>query len=73
MIGPTWDPSRGEALRLDIIINAIVCLTWLPSKRPNKQPTEIDRYLYPTNGLKSGTPVVELGKDWKKLRRSATP
>jgi hypothetical protein len=25
--------------------------------------------LHPTNGLKSGTPVVELGKGWKKLRR----
>jgi hypothetical protein len=30
------------------------------------------RYLYPTNGLKPDTPVVDLGKGWKKLRR-ATP
>jgi hypothetical protein len=27
------------------------------------------RYLYPSNGKKLLTPVVELGKGWKKLRR----
>jgi hypothetical protein len=27
------------------------------------------RYLHPTNGQKQLTPVVELGKIWKKLRR----
>jgi hypothetical protein len=39
-----------------------------------QQTTDQDRYRYlnPTNGLKPETPVVELGKDWKKLRRSAT-
>ena len=31
------------------------------------------RYLHLTNGQKLGTPVVELGKSWKKLRRRATP
>jgi hypothetical protein len=31
------------------------------------------RYLHPTNGQKSGTPVVELGKGWKELRRRMTP
>jgi hypothetical protein len=31
------------------------------------------RYLYPTNGQKWRTPVVELGKGWKKLRRKVTP
>jgi hypothetical protein len=30
------------------------------------------RYLHPTNGQKMVTPVVELGKSWKKLRRRAT-
>ena len=30
-------------------------------------------YLHPTNGQKPGTPVVELGKSWEKLRRRATP
>jgi hypothetical protein len=29
------------------------------------------RYLYPTNGQKQLTPVVELGKGRKKLRRRA--
>jgi hypothetical protein len=30
------------------------------------------RYLHPTNGQKQLTPVVDLGKSWKKLRRRAT-
>jgi hypothetical protein len=30
------------------------------------------RYLHPTNGQKLLNPVVELGKNWKKLRRRAT-
>jgi hypothetical protein len=32
----------------------------------------IGRYLHPTNGQKLVTPVVELEKSWKKLRRRAT-
>jgi hypothetical protein len=31
------------------------------------------RYLHPTIGLKLGTPIFELGKGWKKLRRRVTP
>ena len=30
-------------------------------------------HLHPTNGQKLVTPVVELGKSWKKLRRGAAP
>jgi hypothetical protein len=30
------------------------------------------RYFHPSNGQKQLTPVVELGKGWKKLRRRAT-
>jgi len=30
------------------------------------------RYLHPTNGQKLLTPVLELGKSWKKLRRRET-
>jgi hypothetical protein len=30
------------------------------------------RYLYPGNGQQLLTPVVELGKNWKKLRRTVT-
>jgi hypothetical protein len=29
------------------------------------------RYLHPTNGQELLTPVIELGKSWKKLRRRA--
>ena len=45
---------------------------WLSPKRLNKQLTET-RYLCPTNGLKSGKPVVELEKNWKKLKKRMTP
>ena len=75
MTGPTWDPSHGEALRPGTINDAMVCLqirslTWLPSERRSKQLKETDkRYLNPTNGQKPGTPMVELRKNWKKLRR----
>jgi hypothetical protein len=30
------------------------------------------RYLHPTKGQKLLTPVIELGKSWKKLRRRVT-
>jgi hypothetical protein len=30
------------------------------------------RYLHPTDGQKLLTPVIELGKGWKKLRRRET-
>jgi hypothetical protein len=30
------------------------------------------RYLHPTNGQKLLTPVIELGKSWKTLRRRMT-
>jgi hypothetical protein len=33
------------------------------------QATERVRYFYPTNGQKLLTSVVELGGNWKKLRR----
>jgi hypothetical protein len=39
-----------------------------------QQATDWDRLrsLQPTNGLKLGTPVIEIGKNWKKLRRRVT-
>jgi hypothetical protein len=41
--------------------------------RPNKQLKESNAdILHPTNGQKLQTPVVELGKGWKKLRRRMT-
>lgn len=36
-------------------------------------PFRVKEYLHPTNGEKLGTPVVELVKGWKKLRRRAIP
>ena len=42
-------------------------LAWLSSERPNRKLTETD------SDTEVGTPVVELGKGWKKLRRRATP
>jgi hypothetical protein len=30
------------------------------------------RYLHPTNGQKLETPVIEVGKGWKKLKRRVT-
>ena len=47
-------------------------LVWLSSERSYQQLTETDADTY-TNGLKSGTTVVDLGRGWKKLRRRATP
>jgi hypothetical protein len=42
--------------------------------RKTQQAAETVRckYLHPTNGQKMLSPVVELGKSWKKLRRRAT-
>ena len=49
-------------------------LAWLCSERPYQQLTETDsRHLHPTIGLKSGTPVVELGEGLKKLKGRVTP
>ena len=31
------------------------------------------RFLNPTNVQKPGTPVIGLGKSWKKLKRTMTP
>jgi hypothetical protein len=42
----------------------------MPALQEAQQAADQDRrrYLHSTNGLKSGTPVVELRKGWKKLR-----
>ena len=40
-----------------------------PPKDPKATERVRCRYLHPTNGQKLLTPVVELGKSWKKLRR----
>jgi hypothetical protein len=51
-------------------------LSYLPFKRPKEAADRVRcRYLYPNNGQKEKllTPSVELGKNWKNLRRRATP
>jgi hypothetical protein len=41
-----------------------------PLETPKKAAKRVRcRYLHPTNGHKLVTPVVELRKSWKKLRR----
>jgi hypothetical protein len=75
--GPNWDPAQGEAPRSDIITDAMVCLqTGAYHDCPPKGPTSSwvrCRYLHPSIGQKLLTPLVELGKSWKKLRRRTTP
>jgi hypothetical protein len=46
----------------------------LTALKKTQQATErvICRYLHPSNGQKLVTPVVELGKSCKKLRREVT-
>ena len=43
-------------------------LARLSSERPYQQLTETEADSYPTIGLKSGTPAVELGEGLKKLK-----
>jgi hypothetical protein len=75
--GPKWDPAQGEAPRPDTITKAMVCSqkgTYhdCPQKAQQAAERVRCRYLHPTNGQKLLTPVVELGKSWKKLRRRIT-
>ena len=75
MTSPNWDPAKGRAPRPDTVAMVCLqtrqCLAWLPSERPNRQLKEsrVNPYTQPMD--RSGTPVVELGKGWKKLRRRA--
>jgi hypothetical protein len=50
-----------------------VSLAWLYSQRLYQQLIERLRILHPTIGLKSGTPMVELEEELKKLKERATP
>ena len=78
MTGPNWDPAQGKAPRPDPITDAVFAYRQelgMDALREAQQAAERSRfrYLYPTNGRKVGTPMVELGKGWKKLRRRVTP
>lgn len=60
--GP-WVPNTGGEKELKTRLMAALQVA--------QQAAEWDRcgYLHPISGLKLGTPVVELEKHWKKLRR----
>ena len=47
-------------------------LEWLSSERCYQQLTDTSRYLHPTIGLRSGTPLKEIGEGLKELKRLAT-
>ena len=74
MTGPTWVLYYGE-------VPILLLMLWCAYKqepsmavlREAQQAAEgdIGRYLHSSNGQKLVTPVVELGKTWKKLRRRA--
>jgi hypothetical protein len=69
--------SRGKSQGLPLLLRL-----WSTHKKGSsmtalwKTHQEAERvrswYLYPTNWQKQLTPVVELGKRWKKLRRRET-
>ena len=66
---PTLSPFKGRPLGLTLLLrlwsNHKDCLL----KHPRAAGY---RYLHPTNGQKLLTPVVELGENWKKLRKKGT-
>jgi hypothetical protein len=75
--GPNWDSAHEEAPRPNTITKAMVCSqkgTIMTVLRNNQQAIERVRHrdLHPTIGQKLLTPVVELGKSWKKLRKIMT-
>ena len=77
MTGPNWDPSQGTLQGLTLLL-----MLWCAYGKEfsmavlleAQQAADLDRsrYLHPTTGVMSGSPVAELGKGWKKLRRKAT-
>ena len=74
MTDPNWDPDQGEAPRPDTTTEVLCAHKKRPimtALQKNQQAAESIRcrYLHPTNGQKLLTPVVEIGKCWKKLKR----
>jgi hypothetical protein len=63
------DPAQGDVPRPDTITEAMVTHQKGPSMAALQKTQQTaegvrGRYLYPTNGQKQRTSVVELGKDW---------
>jgi hypothetical protein len=75
--GPKWDPAQGRSQVLTLLLRLWNAYKKGPSmtllqKTQQEAKNVRCRYLYPINGQKLLTPVVELEKSWKKLRRRAT-
>ena len=77
MTGPNWIQLKGrsQGLRLLLILSCTYkqepSMTALGKTQQAAERVRC-RYLHPTNGQKPGTPVFELGKSWKRLRRRVT-
>jgi hypothetical protein len=74
---PKWDPPYGEVPRSDTITEAMEhsqkgTYHDCPVKDSTSSWKNHCWYLHPTNGQKLLTFVVDLGKGWRCLRRSAT-
>jgi hypothetical protein len=74
---PKVESAQGEASRPVTTTEAMECSRKGPYHDCSlKDPTRAERvscrYLYPTNGQKLLTPVVELRKTWRKLKRMMT-
>lgn len=65
---PTWNLSYGEAPRHDTIIDVLTdrSLVRLSFERPNQQLTDRCRFLFPTIGVKLGTPMEEIRKGLRR-------
>ena len=77
MTGPKWVPAGWKVPRPDTITEAMECSQKgiyydCPPKTHQATERVRCRYLHPVNGQKLVSPVVKLGKNWKKLRRWAT-
>ena len=75
--GPNWDPDQGEAAKPDIIRtlwSAYKQRLIITALQKAQQAAEKVRcgYLHPINRQNLVTPLIELGKSWKRLRRIAT-
>jgi hypothetical protein len=75
--GPKWDPAQGEVPRPDTITEAMEhsqketyydCLPEHPISRWKSQVW----IFAPNQWTEAADPVVELGKSWKKLRRTSS-
>ena len=75
MAKPNWYQAQEDSTNPDTVIDTIMyLLTSMTALQKAQQAAERARcrYLHLTNGQKLVTPVVELGKSYRKLRRKVT-